>query len=500
MPDERNLSRLAAPATADQLALGARSEATAASVGQLLLPELPDVEQRLVMRHRNRDRLRRQLLALADLLALSCSLALALSATSSPPLLRELLWGSLALPAWLLLFKAYGLYERDGKRISHTSLDDLPHLFHAVVVGALGLWLFFDVGPQTKVLVHSVLVFGVSALLLIVSARSLVRTGLRRLLSPERVLILGAGELSESLARKMRAHREYGLEPVGVLTTSPSDLGDLAELESVVELHRIDRIILASADAASNELLTLLSACRRLLLKVSVVPTVFEAMGPATEVDELEGVTVLGLNPPAFSQSARLIKRGIDIVGASGLLLVSLPLIVIAAIAIKLDSRGPVLFKQRRVGKGGRTFRIIKLRTMVDGAEALRDELISQSADPHWIRLDRDPRLTRVGEVLRKSSIDELPQLWNVLIGQMSLVGPRPLPEPEDQLVEGWGRGRLDLTPGITGYWQVLGRTSIPFTEMVKLDYIYVTNWSLWNDIRLIVRTLPAVLSRRGVN
>jgi lipopolysaccharide/colanic/teichoic acid biosynthesis glycosyltransferase len=176
------------------------------------------------------------------------------------------------------------------------------------------------------------------------------------------------------------------------------------------------------------------------------------------------------------------------------------PLLLLAAIAIPLDSRGPVFFRQRRVGKGGRPFTLLKLRTMVPDADDRRQTLMVSSSDPNWLQLDRDPRVTKLGRVLRRASIDELPQLWNVLRGEMSLVGPRPLPHEEDAKVYGWARGRLDLTPGITGLWQVLGRTSIPFEEMVKLDYAYVTNWSVWMDLRLLLRTLPAVLRRRGVN
>ena len=152
------------------------------------------------------------------------------------------------------------------------------------------------------------------------------------------------------------------------------------------------------------------------------------------------------------------------------------------------------------MGRGGRRFRLIKFRTMSVDADARREELLAASKDPGWLLLDRDPRITRVGAVLRRSSLDELPQLWNVLRGEMSLVGPRPLIEAEDARVSGWERGRLDLTPGITGLWQVLGRTNIPFDEMLKLDLIYVTNWSLWGDCKLILRTVSAVLSRRGVN
>jgi len=361
-------------------------------------------------------------------------------------------------------------------------------------------WLWFQIGPTGKLPFLTVLTFGVAAIVLILTARVLVRVAMRRRLPHERVLIIGEGALSDTLYRKMRAHPEYGLDPIGVVRAGINELINPADLRSLVQMHRIERILLAATPNENEELLPLLSACRQLQLKVSVVPNVFEAMGPATELDELEGITVLGMSPPVLPRSSWLVKRAMDIAVASILLLVSLPVLLLIAIAIKLDSRGPVLFKQRRIGKAGRHFQILKFRTMIDGAERLREQLICLSSDPHWMALGNDPRITRVGSVLRKTSLDELPQVCNVIRGQMSLVGPRPLPEPEDRLIEGWGRGRLDLTPGITGYWQVLGRTSIGFTEMVKLDYIYVTNWSLWNDIRLILRTLPAVLNGRGVN
>jgi lipopolysaccharide/colanic/teichoic acid biosynthesis glycosyltransferase len=172
----------------------------------------------------------------------------------------------------------------------------------------------------------------------------------------------------------------------------------------------------------------------------------------------------------------------------------------VAALAIKLDSRGPILFRQRRIGKGGRLFRFNKFRTMVADAEERLDDLRPLSEDRHWLKLDRDPRITRVGRILRLTSIDELPQLWNVLRGDMSLVGPRPLIASEDERIRGYARMRLHLAPGMTGLWQVLGRTTIPFEEMVKLDFIYISNWSLWTDIKLLLRTIPAVAGRRGAN
>jgi exopolysaccharide biosynthesis polyprenyl glycosylphosphotransferase len=223
-------------------------------------------------------------------------------------------------------------------------------------------------------------------------------------------------------------------------------------------------------------------------------------IGPAATIDRLEGVTLIGLNLPSLARSSQLLKRAMDIAGASILLVLSAPVCAAVAIAIKLNSPGPILFRQERIGRGGKPFRLNKFRSMVVDAEALRPGLLAQSRQAAWLDLEHDPRITRVGRFLRLSSLDELPQLWNVLWGDMSLVGPRPLIPQEDEIVRGWTRARLDLTPGITGMWQVMGRVHIPFEQMVMIDYLYVANWSLWRDVTLLLRTLPVVLTRRGAN
>ena len=264
--------------------------------------------------------------------------------------------------------------------------------------------------------------------------------------------------------------------------------------------HRVARVVVADVELERDRLLGVVRDCRTASVKVCLLPLTFSALGPAVEVDDVQGITVLGINPLVLSRSSRIAKRGLDLAGAGLLSVLALPLLLVLAVAIKLDSPGPVFFRQERIGRGAVRFRLVKLRTMALDAEARRAELLAQSKDPGWLHLEHDPRITRVGRLLRLSSLDELPQLWNVLRGDMSLVGPRPLVAAEDRMVNGWGRGRLDLTPGITGLWQVLGRTSIPFEEMVKLDYLYVTNWSLWGDVRLILRTLPVVLRRSGAN
>jgi exopolysaccharide biosynthesis polyprenyl glycosylphosphotransferase len=262
----------------------------------------------------------------------------------------------------------------------------------------------------------------------------------------------------------------------------------------------VERIVAAHEDYDDDRLFALLCRCRELGVKLSVLPQLFDALGPSVELDDVEGVTVLGISPPVLPRSSRFLKRAMDVLGAGLMLLLAAPVLAAIAIAIKLDSPGPVFFRQTRIGRYGRRFRLLKCRTMCADAEQQRAALLARSRDPGWLLIDDDPRITRVGRFLRHTSLDELPQLWNVLRGEMSLVGPRPIVEEEDRRLEGWRRTRIDLTPGITGLWQVLGRTSIPFEEMIKLDYLYVTNWSLWTDVSLMLRTLPAVLLRRGVN
>jgi lipopolysaccharide/colanic/teichoic acid biosynthesis glycosyltransferase len=213
---------------------------------------------------------------------------------------------------------------------------------------------------------------------------------------------------------------------------------------------------------------------------------------------EVRGATVVSLQPPALSRTARTLKRALDLVGAASGIVLLLPVMVGIALAVRLDSPGPVLFRQQRIGRSGRRFQLLKFRTMVPDADAMTERLMADSSDPHWLQLEHDPRITRVGRFLRSTSLDELPQLYNVLAGHMSLVGPRPLSVRDDARVGGWARGRLDITPGLTGLWQVLGRKSVPFEEMVKLDYVYVNSWSLWGDVKLLLQTLPAVIAGRG--
>jgi lipopolysaccharide/colanic/teichoic acid biosynthesis glycosyltransferase len=193
-------------------------------------------------------------------------------------------------------------------------------------------------------------------------------------------------------------------------------------------------------------------------------------------------------------------KRTLDVCGALILLVLVSWLFLLIALAIRLDSRGPALFRQRRIGRDGRRFELVKFRTMVENAEAMAAGLRERSRDPNWLLLDDDPRVTRVGRILRRTSLDELPELWHVLWGQMSLVGPRPLSEEDQRNVPSWGGSRSEVPPGLTGLWQVKGRTMISFEDMVRLDCLYVKNWTLRRDLMLLMRTVPALLTARGAN
>ena len=326
----------------------------------------------------------------------------------------------------------------------------------------------------------------------------------------ERVLFVGGGEMAAALVDKIQAHPEYALQPIGYVETNPAQpdvldtvlpyLGTPSQLREICEARTVDRVIVVSPTVADADVAELVRDVKGLEIRIGILPQFVDILGPSVEIDDVEGITVLGLNPPGLTPSSRLLKRTMDVTVAAVALVVSLPILLASAVAITVTSRGPVFFRQERIGRAGKRFKIIKLRTMVADAEARGEELRHLSAHPAWLLLEHDPRVTRVGRVLRRTSIDELPQLWNVLHGDMSLVGPRPLPIEEDSRISGWGRRRLDLTPGITGLWQVLGRTRIPFEEMVKLDYLYVTNWSLWQDVRLLIHTLPVVIRRRGAN
>ncbi|MDP2710644.1 MAG: exopolysaccharide biosynthesis polyprenyl glycosylphosphotransferase [Solirubrobacteraceae bacterium] len=453
----------------------------------------------------------RRMLAAADCVALLATLAFAMVVVAHDGATPErLALALLALPPWLMLLKLYGLYERDSKRVSHSTLDDIPHIFHALLLASLGLWLLYKLAaPDQRLILGESAVFFVAAMVTVPLARAGARSLAARSARPERVLILGGGPMTRVLVRKIRAHREYALDPIGYVDAAPARdgerfglpyLGTIDDLDDVCRTTETERLLAVAGAIDHERLADVVRQMRVLKVRVSLVPDLVDVLGPSVEIDDIEGITVLGINPPVLNRSSRMLKRIMDVSVAAVVLLLSAPVLIGAAIAVKRSSPGPLLYSQERIGRRGRRFRVHKFRTMVADADKLGADLATESRHPVWLLLDHDPRITAAGRFLRRTSIDELPQLWNVLRGDMSLVGPRPMPPSVHEHITGWGAQRLDLTPGLTGLWQVLGRTAIPFEEMVKLDYLYAANWSLWYDVRLLIRTLPAVVRGRGAN
>jgi exopolysaccharide biosynthesis polyprenyl glycosylphosphotransferase len=419
----------------------------------------------------------------------------------------------LTLPLWVVLAKLYGLYDQDEERAGHTTVDDLVGVFHLVTVG---VWLVFVAISLTEVAspaFEKLVIFWALAIVLVVGGRSAARVACKR--HPayiQRSVIVGAGDVGQLVAQKILGHPEYGLELLGFVDERPKPrsgevealalLGTPADLPDLVLERGIERVIIAFTGDRHDETLDLIRALGQHEVQVDIVPRMFEIVGARAGLHSVEGMMLIGLSPLRLSRSSRVLKRAMDVaLAGTGLLLLS-PVLAAIAAWIRLDSPGPALFSQERIGAGDRVFRILKFRTMEVGADERKGELAHMNMhlarDPRMFKITDDPRVTRAGRVLRRFKLDELPQLVNVLRGDMSLVGPRPLVHDEDRWVSDWARRRLELRPGVTGLWQVLGASDIPFEEMTKLDYLYVTNWTLWGDLRIVLHTIPALLRARN--
>src|SRR6266542_483194 len=316
-----------------------------------------------------------------------------------------------------------------------------------------------------------------------------------RHLPPEATLIVGEGPLAEATRRKVEIFPEMHVVLAGTRVELPAE-----ELRENPEwADRIDRIVLASHQIDETLIAELVTFCRKEQIKLSVVPPARGMFGTAVQLDHIADLPVVEYNTWAPSRSTLALKRVLDTVVSLGALILLSPLFVLIALAIKLDSRGPIVFGQRRAGFAGRPFRVYKFRTMVSNAEELLPQLVSiaELHDPMF-KLPNDPRVTRVGRVLRRTSLDELPQLWNVLRGEMSLVGPRPDLVEQAANYTAHDRRRLTVEPGITGPMQVYGRGALGFDERLAVEREYIENLSLTRDLRIIALTLTAVVSGRG--
>ena len=453
-----------------------------------------------------RDALFRRMLLVADVVAVvgAFVLTVALSHRS-----LQLTWAGIAgVPILVVCAKLTGLYDRDETLLHKTTLDEAPKLLQLATLCTLVAWLTGGLIVDGTLDRHEAMFLWLALAALLILARTGSRAISLRVAPVERCLFIGDEVSAEAIRSKLTDHggvnakvvARVDLDKVEPWSADTFSEGRLAEIRDLARTHDVHRAIIAPRSVDAGEMLNLVRTLKAVGVRVSVLPRLLEVVGSSVEFDDLHGVTVMGVRRFDLTRSSAALKRGFDLLGASlGLLVVSAWLLLIA-IAIKLDSRGPVFFHQLRVGRYGRRFYMLKFRTMVPDAEALKDGLRDRNeAKEGLFKIAEDPRVTRVGRFLRKSALDELPQLWNIVRGEMSLVGPRPLVIDEDQCVEGWHRRRLQLTPGMTGPWQILGPSRVPLREMVAIDYLYVANWSLWTDIKILLRTVPHVLARRGL-
>ncbi len=331
---------------------------------------------------------------------------------------------------------------------------------------------------------------------------------------PQRALIIGAGAVGRQLAEHLLRHPEHGITPAGFVDSGRAEplepveavplLGRPEQLRALVDEHGVGRVVFACPDQPGEETARLIRSLASSEVDVDVAASLCPPLASPSSLRARGGLPLVSLTSLRLSRSARIGKRALDVTLSSAGLFVLSPALLAIAIWIKVDSRGPALFQQVRMGARNTTFRLYKFRTMTVGADARRAELAHlntharNGGDPGLFKIAGDPRVTGVGRFLRRYFLDELPQLVNVVKGEMSLVGPRPLVLEEDRHVGEWARLRLDVRPGMTGLWQVLGHSAIPFQEMLKLDYLYVTTWSLAGDLRLLAQTLPVVLRGGG--
>ncbi|HEY7794506.1 MAG TPA: sugar transferase [Gaiellaceae bacterium] len=441
-------------------------------------------------------------LALLDAVGLALGLYLALALRSlllEGQVLWDLLWDRgpaewlpFLIPITWLVFWQAGLYARRERRAGFGRVASSLVLVAAITL-AFGLGTDYDFttsGLIPTACVASALVIGG----LRAAYDSLALEVERLLGARRRVLLVGAGEGLDKLRRLLASGRGVTHEFVG--TFQPTRDGSLA---AALERTRPDEIVLNERDVDGETLLDLVETAHRAGVRVRVAPTTTELLVQRAEYVPGQGAPLFELRPPVLGGADWAVKKAFDVVVSALAVVIGLPVWLLIALAIKLDSRGPVFFRDRRIGVGEREFGMLKFRTMVAGAEEQQLLLEERNeAGGALFKIRDDPRVTRVGRLLRRVSLDEIPQVLNVLRGEMSLVGPRPLPLRDFQQLEPWHRKRYHVLPGITGLWQISGRSDLTFDDLVRLDFYYIENWSIWLDITILVKTIPAVIQKRG--
>ena len=442
-----------------------------------------------------RASLNRRLLALGDIAAASVALVVLLNVFGQR---RVAVLAFAGIAVLLFLFKVSGLYDRDELRLVHSTLDEIPSLVQLTGLFALGLAILQSILLEGSLSATRIAALWIASFGTIVCGRMVARAIAGRTSPLERCLVIGEATQARRIRDKLvssqaRAEVVASVPLASEDVTAADWVAFPTTMRRVVTQLDVHRIIIAPTTTDTRHVVDLIRAAKSVGVRVSVLPRMFEVVGSAVEFDDVDGMTMLGIRQFGLSRSSRALKRTFDLAVGSLVLLMLSPLFLAVSLAILVDSRGSIFFRQVRVGREGKHFRILKFRSMAADADARKDELRSiNEAGDGLFKITDDPRVTRVGRFLRATSLDELPQLLNVLRGEMSLVGPRPLVVDEDAQVLGLDRSRLHLTPGMTGPWQVLG-TRVPMQEMVAIDYLYVASWSLWLDLKLLLRTVRHV-------
>jgi len=420
----------------------------------------------------------------------------------------------------LVAFQMRGLYRlpRGATWFDHFRIATSASLI-GVSALTLGALLLNPVLPSRLVFIYlwgcTLVIFGLERFL----SRWLRMQLWRRGINIRRAIVVGAGVAGQRIMKDIVERPELGYQLSGYVADSgdtpsspgwripvrgrdgnrPQRLGSLKDVQRIIGQQDLHEVIVALPATHHAQILSIIDNCRQYGVDFKLVPDLFEMRFNEVRIDALNGVPLIGVKDLALQGFNLLVKRVLDVLlTLAGIMVAALPMLVIAML-IKATSEGPVFFRQKRVGKGGREFTCVKFRTMRKDAEALLDELLKHNeADGPIFKMRDDPRLTSVGKWLRRTSLDELPQLWNIVKGEMSWVGPRPPTPQEVARYSEWHRKRLEVTPGLTGLWQVSGRSDLSFDEMVKLDLYYAENWSLAVDMMIILRTIPAVLKRKG--
>jgi exopolysaccharide biosynthesis polyprenyl glycosylphosphotransferase len=408
-------------------------------------------------------------------------------------------------------YQGRGLYKvTRGRSLMEEIYTVINGVSNATVV-LLGLYFLFQPLVFSRLMLIYVAVIAIILLSLARAGRRLAQAYLRgQGIGLQRVLIVGAGEVGQSVLRTMVARKELGYYPLGYVDDNPDrgnvnlgrvrGLGNLDNLSQTIQDHKVDLVVITLSWQHHARILQLVQVCRGAGAEVRVVPDLFQLNLRQVQVENIDGIPLLGVTgQPGFREGNRVVKRVIDLLLIALVSPVLLVIFALVALAIRLEGTGPIFYTQRRIGENGRPFDMIKFRSMVPNADALRSQLIQQHGqDPRRPKIVNDPRVTRVGQFIRATSIDELPQIINVLKGDMSIVGPRPPTPDEVTHYEPWHMQRLQITPGITGLWQISGRSNVPFDEMCLLDIYYIENWSVKLDMQIMMMTVPHVLLRHG--